>query len=138
MNLQMFNLDAEKAEEPEVKLPISIGSLKKQKSSRKTATSGLLTMPKPLTLWITTSYGKFLKGCKYQTTLPVSWEICVQAKKQQLELDIEQWASSNLGKKYVKDVYCHPDYLTYMKSTSCKMLGWMKHKLEQDCQEKYQ
>ena len=57
MNLQMFNLDAEKAEEPEVKLPISIGSLKKQKSSRKTATSALLTMPKPLALWITTSYG---------------------------------------------------------------------------------
>ena len=49
--------------------------------------------------------------------------------KQQLELDMEQWAGSKLGKEY-KAVYCHPAYLTYMQSTSCKMLGWMNHKLE--------
>ena len=53
-----------------------------------------------------------------------------QVKKQQLELDMEQQTSSKLGKKYVKAAYCHPAYLTYMQSTSCKMLGWMKHKLE--------
>ena len=57
----MFNLDLEKAEEPEIKLPTSVGSLKKQKSSRKTSTSALLTTPKPLTIWITTNCGKFLR-----------------------------------------------------------------------------
>ena len=54
----------------------------------------------------------------------------MQVKKQQLELDMGQWAGSKLGKEYVKDVYCHPAYLTYMLSKSCEMLGWMKHKLE--------
>ena len=54
----------------------------------------------------------------------------MQVKKQQLVLDMEQQTSSKLGKKYVKAVYCHPAYLTYMQSTSCEMLGWMKHKLE--------
>ena len=61
-NFQMFKLDLEKAEEPEIKLPTSLGSLKKQESSRKTSTSALLTMPKPLTVWITTNCGKFWKG----------------------------------------------------------------------------
>ena len=80
--LQMFKLDLEKAEEPEIKLPTSIVSSKKQQSSRKTSTSALLTMPKPLTVWITTSCGKFLKRQKYQTTWPASWEIWMQDKKQ--------------------------------------------------------
>ena len=51
-------------------------------------------------------------------------------KKQQLEPDMEQWTGTNLGKEYVKPVYCHPAYLIYMQSTSCEMPGWMKHKLE--------
>ena len=54
----------------------------------------------------------------------------MQVKKQQLELDMEQQTGSKLGKEYVKAVYCHPAYLTYMQSTACEMLGWMKHKLE--------
>ena len=54
----------------------------------------------------------------------------MQVKKQQLELDMEQWTGSKLGKEYVKDVYCYPGYLTYMQSTSCEMPGWMNHKLE--------
>ena len=54
----------------------------------------------------------------------------MQVKKQQLELDMEQQTGSKLGEQYVKAVYCHPAYLTYMQSTSCEMLGWMKHKLE--------
>ena len=54
----------------------------------------------------------------------------MQVKKQQLELDMEQWTGSKLGKYYVKDVYCYPGYLTYMQSTSCEMPGWMNHKLE--------
>ena len=59
MKFQIFKLDFKKAEEPEVKLPTSVGSLKKQESSRKSSTFALLTMPKPLTAWITTNYGKF-------------------------------------------------------------------------------
>ena len=63
----------------------------------------------------------------------------MQVKKQQLEVDMEQQTGSKLGKKYVKAVYCYPAFfLTYMQSTSCEILGWMKHKLEQDCQEKYE
>ena len=65
----------------------------------------------------------------YQITLPASWEISMQVKKQQLELDMEQQTGSKLGKENVKVVYYHPAYLTYMQSTSCEMLGWMKHKL---------
>ena len=60
MNFQMFKVDLEKAEEPEVKLLTSVGSAKKQESSRKTSTSALLTKPKPLTVWITANYGKNL------------------------------------------------------------------------------
>ena len=54
----------------------------------------------------------------------------MQVKKQQLDLDMEQQTGSKSGKEYFKVVYCHPAYLTYMQSISCKMLGWMKHKLE--------
>ena len=69
----------------------------------------------------------------YQTTLTASWEICMQVKKQQLEPDMEQQTGSKLGKEYIKAVYCHPAYLTYMQSTSCEMPGWMKHNWNQDC-----
>jgi len=68
----MFKLDLEKAEEPEIKLPTPVGSLKKQESSRKTSTSVLLTTPKPLIVWITTNCGKFFKRWEYQITLPGS------------------------------------------------------------------
>ena len=54
----------------------------------------------------------------------------MQVKKQQLEQDMEKWTGSKLGKEYIKAVYCHLAYLTYMQSTSCEMPGWMKHKLE--------
>ena len=77
-----MKLDLEKAEEPEIKLPTSIGSSKKQESSKETTTSALLTAPKPLTLWITANCGKFWKRWEYQTTWPASWEIYVQVKKQ--------------------------------------------------------
>ena len=81
------------AEEPEIKLPTSIGSSKKQESSRKTSISALLTMPKSLTVWITINCGKFWKKWEYRTTWPASWEICMQVRKQQLELDMEQTGS---------------------------------------------
>ena len=83
-------------------------------------------------LWLCGSQqtGKLFKRWEYQTTWHASWETCMQARKQQLELDMEQQTGSKSGKEYIKAVYCHPDYLTYMQSTSCKMPGWMKHKLE--------
>ena len=93
-NFQMFKLVFKKAEEPEIKLPTSTGSWKNQENSRKTYTSALLTMLNPLTVWITTNYGKFLKRLEYQTTWPASWEICMQVRKQQLELDMEQQTGS--------------------------------------------
>ena len=68
--------------------------IKKQESSRKTSISALLTMPKPLTLWMTINYGKFLERWEYQTTWSASWEICMQIRKQQLELDMEQQTGS--------------------------------------------
>ena len=68
--------------------------IEKAKSSRKTPTSALLTIPKPLTVWITTNCGKFFKKWEYQTSWPASWEICIQVKKQQLELDMEQQTGS--------------------------------------------
>ena len=90
----MFRLLLEKAEKPEIKWPTCAGSSKKQESSRKTSISALLTMPKPLTVWITINCGKFWKRWEYQTTLSASWEICMQVRKQQLELDMEQQFSS--------------------------------------------
>ena len=110
---------------------------KKQESSRKTSTSALLTTPKPLTVWITTNSGKFFKRWEYQTSWPASWEICMQVKKQRLELDVEQRTGFKLG-KYVKAVYCQCVYLTYMQSTSWGMPGWMKHRLDSQWPEKYQ
>ena len=107
MNFQMFKLDLEKAEEPEIKLPVSIGSQKKQENYKKASTSAWLTMLKPWLCGLQQT-GKFLKRWKYQTTLPISWETCVQIKKQQLEPNMEQWTDSKFGKEYIKAVYRHP------------------------------
>ena len=107
----------EKAEEQEIKLPISTGSSKKQESSRKTSISALLTIPKPLTVWITINCGKFWKRWEYQTTWSASWKTYMQVRKQKLELDMEQQNGYKLGKDYIKTVYCHPAYLTYMQSS---------------------
>ena len=111
MNFQMFKLALEKAEEPEIKLPTSAWSSKKQESSRKTSISALLTMPKPLAVWFTTNCGKFWKRWEYQIIWPASWEICMRVRKQWLELDMEQQTGSKLGKEHVKAMYCHPAYL---------------------------
>ena len=83
--------------------------------------------------------GKFFKRWETQTTLPASWEIWMQVKKQQLVLHMEEQTSSKLGKEYVKAIYCHPAYLTYMQSTSYRVhwAGWSTS-WNQDCREKYQ
>ena len=131
MNFQMFKLHLENAEEPEIKLPISIWSPKKKENSRKKHLLLLYWLRQ--SLWLCRpqhTARKFFKRCEYQTTWPASWEIYTQVRKQQLELDMEQQAGSILGMGSVKDVYCHPAYLTYMQSTSWEMLGRRKHKLE--------
>ena len=104
MKIQMFKLDLEKAEEPEIKLPTSAGSWKKQESSRKTSTSASLTTLKPLTVWIAATCGKYFERWEYQATLPASCETCMQVKKQQLELDMQQQTGSKLGKESVKAI----------------------------------
>ena len=83
-------------------------------------------------LWLCGSQqtGKFWKRWEYQNTWPASWEICMQVKKQHLELDMDQQTGSKYGKEYVKAVYSHPAYLTCMQSTSWETLDWRKHKLE--------
>ena len=106
----MFKLDLEKAEEPKIRLPKPTGSSKKQESSRKTSISALLTMPKPLTVWSQETVEKFWERWEYQTTWPASWETCMQVRKQQLELDMEQQTGSKQEKEYIKAVYCHPAY----------------------------
>ena len=94
LNLQMFKLVLEMEEEPEIKLPTCAGSSKKEESSRETSISALLTTPKPLTVWITINCGKFWKRWAYQTTWPPFWETCMQVRKQQWELDMEQQTDS--------------------------------------------
>ena len=94
VNFQIFKLVLEKAEEPEIKLPTSAESSKKQESSRKTSISALLIMPKPLTVWITIKCGKIFKRWEYQTTWPASWETYMQVMKQKLELDMEKQTGS--------------------------------------------
>ena len=87
-NFQMFKLDLEKAKEPDIQLPTSTGSWIKEESARKTSSSALLIMPKPLTVWITINCRKFWNRWEYWITWPDSWEICMQIRKQQLELEM--------------------------------------------------
>ena len=134
----MFKLDLEKAEEPEFKLPTSVGSQKRQVSSRKTPTSAFLMMPKLLTVWITIKFGKFFKRWEYQITLYASCEICMQVTKQPSEQAIDKETAFKLGKEDVVSIFSHPAYLTHIPRTLRAMLGWMKHCGNQDCWEKYQ
>ena len=114
----MFKLVLEKAEEPEIKLPVSAGSSKKQERSRKTTTSALLTMPKSLTVRVTTNW-KILKEMGIPDHL-----ICLLRNlyaDQEATVIIGRgttWTGSKWKKEYVKAVYCQPAYLTCMQSTS--------------------
>ena len=111
VNFQMFKLDLEKAEELEIKLPTSVGSLKKQESSRKISISALLTTPKPLTVWITTHW-KILKEMGIPDHLTCLLRN-LYARQEATELDVEQQTGSKSGKEYIKATYYHPAYLTY-------------------------
>ena len=112
----MFKLVLEKAEEPEIKLPTSAGSSKKQESSRETSISALLTTPKPWTMWITTNCGKFLKRWEYQTTCLLRNLYAGQEAPVKTGHGTTGWFQ--IGKGVHQAVYCHPAYLTYMQSTS--------------------
>ena len=125
----MFKLDLEKAEEPRNQIANIHWIIKKAREFQKNIYFGFIDYTKVF-VWITTKCGKFLKRWEQQTTLLASWEICMQVKKQQLELNMKQQTGSTLKKEYVKSVYCHPAYLTYVQSTSCRSVDWMKHKLE--------
>ena len=125
----MFKLDLEKAEKPETKLPTSTGSSKKQESSRKTSISALLIAPKPLTVWITKN-GKTLQEIGILDHLTCLLRNLYAAQEATVRTGHGTTDRFQIVKKYVKAVYCHPAYLTCMQSTSCKILGWMKHKLE--------
>ena len=103
----MFKLDLGKAEEPEIKLSTSIGSSKKREFQKNTFFY-FIDYANFLAAKITINCGKFFKRWEYQTTLPISWEICMQLKMQQWELYMEQQTGSKLGKEYVKAVYCYP------------------------------
>ena len=126
----MFKLDLEKAEELEIKLPRSTGSSKKQESSRKTSTSALLTMPKPLRCVDHNKLWKILKEMGIPDHLSCLLRNLYAGQEATVRTHMEQRTGFTLGKEYIKAVYCHPAYLIYMQSTSCEMLGWIKHKLE--------
>ena len=127
-NFQTYKLGLEKAEEAKIIANIR-WITEKARELQKNVSFCFIDYTKAF-VWITTNCGKFFKRWEYQTTLPVSWETYMQVKKQQLETYMGQLTGSKLGKEYNKTVYCHPIYLTYMQSTSCKILHWMNHKLE--------
>ena len=97
--------------------------IEKGRVFQKASTASVTTL-KPLTVWITTNCGKFSKRWGYWTTLSASWEICMQVKKQQLELNMEQQTGFKLEKGILQGYILSPTYFTFMQSTSCKMPGW--------------
>ena len=105
----MFKLVLEKAEEPEIKLPTSVGSLKKQESSRKTSTSAFVNMPKPLTVWNTTNW-RILQEMGIPDHLTCLLRILYAGQEEELELDIEQQTGSKQEKEDVKVVYLEQNY----------------------------
>ena len=119
MNFQMFKLDLEKAEEPEIKLPTSVGSSMKRESSRKTSISALLTMPKPL--WITANSKKILQeiGISDHLTCLLRNLYAGQEATVRTGHGTMDWFQTRKG--VLKAVYCHSACLTYMQSTSCEM-----------------
>ena len=132
----MFKLVIEKAEEQEIKLPTCAGSLKKEDNSRKTSISALLTMPKPLTVWITIilkENGNILKemGIPDHMTCPLRNLYAGQEASVRTRHGTTHWFQ--IGKGVYQGCILSPAYLTYMQSTSCKMLGWMNHSWNQDC-----
>ena len=127
VNFQMFKLDLEKVEEPEITLPTSVDHWKSKR------------VPEKHFCFI--DYAKAFDCVDHNKLWKIPKEIGIPdhltcllrnlyVRKQQLELDMEQHTDSKSGNEYIKAIYCHPAYLTYMRSTSWEMMGWIKHKLE--------
>ena len=114
----MFKLVLEKAEEPDIKLPRSVGSSKRQESSRKTSVYAFIDYAKAFDYVDHSKQWKILKEMGIPDNLTCILKICMQVKKQQVELDLEQQTGSKSGKVYIKAVYCHPAFLIYMQNTS--------------------
>ena len=134
--LPYVQAESEKVEEPEIKLPISIGPSKKQESFKKPSTSALLTLPNPLTVWITTNSGKFFKRWEYQTNWPASWEICMQVKKyNRMGHGRADWFQ--IGKGVCQGHIISPClFMCRVHHMKC-WAGWST-RWNQVCQEKYQ
>jgi len=129
VNFQMFKLVLEKADKPEIKLPTSTGSSKKQDSSRKTYISALLTMPKPLTVWITINCGKFWK--RWETDhLTCLLRNLYADQEGMVRTGHGTTGCFQIGKGVRQGCILSPCLFTYMQSISRETLGWMKHKLE--------
>ena len=124
----MFKLDLKKAEEPEIKLPTSIGSSKKQESSRETSTSALLTIPQPLTMWTTTNW-KILQEMVIPDHLT-----CLLRSFAGQEATVRTGHGTTdwfqIGKGICQGWVLSPCIFIYMKGTLCEMAGWMKHKMK--------
>ena len=127
MNFQMFKLDLEKSEELNIKLPTSAGSSKKQESSR-IMFFCFIEYAKAFDCVDHNELRKILKVMGIPDHLTCLLRMLYAGQEATVEPDIEQRAGSKLGKEYNKAVYCHPVYLFYMQNTSCKLLGWIKHK----------
>ena len=138
MNFQMFKLVSEKSEEPEIKLPTFSGSSKKQESSRKNIYFCFIGYTKAFDCVDHNELWKILKRMGIPDHLTCLLRNLYADQEATVRTGMEQQTGSRSGKEYVKAVYCHPAWLTYMQSTSWEMLGWKKHKLESRCREKYQ
>ena len=123
----MFKLDLGKAEEPEIKFLCWI--IEKAREFQKNIDSCFIDYANTFDCVHHNKLWKFLKRWD-RNTLPAFRETCMQVKKQRLESDVKQQTGSKLRKEYIKAIYCHLAYLTYMQSASCEMPGWVKHKLE--------
>ena len=130
----MFKLDLEKAEKPEIKSATSVGSLKKQEF-QKNIYFCFIDYAKAFDCVDHNKLWKILKDMGIPDHLTC---LCMQVKKQQLELNMKQQTGSKSGKEYVKVVYCHPVYLTYVQSALCEMPSGWGTSWNQDCWEKYQ
>ena len=119
----MYKLGLEKAEEPEIKLPTFVGSQRKQGNSRKNIYFRFIDYVKAFDCVDHNKLWKILTDVGYQTTLPIFWETCMQAKKQPFEPDMDRWTGSKLGKGYIKAVYCHRAYLYYTWIGCCLVLS---------------
>ena len=129
-NYQMFKLDLEMVEEPEIKIFQPLLNHQKSKWIPKKINFCFIDYAKAFDYVDHKKLWKILKEMGILETLPASWEICVQVKRQQLKPDMAQWTGSKLGKEHAKAAYCHLAYVTSMQSTPCKMPGWVKHELE--------